>query len=321
MKLASVADGTRDGRLAVVAPDGARVAPVEGLTLQAAIEEWPDREPDLRALNEELAGDPDAGRPLAEVTLLSPLPRAYQWAEASSYHRHMERLRAARGIGLPLDHGKVPAVYQSSSDRFLRPDEAIPLLDPDWGLDCEATVAVAVDDVPMGTPAEAVEDHIRLVLLTNDLTHRNVLTREYGAGVGFYQAKPARAFAPFAVTPDELGPLWRDGLLHARVVVEWNAEVLGDLRSGEDCAFDFHRIVAHMATTRDLAAGSIIGSGTVSNADPERGYGCIAERRAVDLAAGREPGDRFLRFGDRIKVEAFDPDGSSIFGALDQMVA
>jgi fumarylacetoacetate (FAA) hydrolase len=321
MKLASIADGTRDGHLAVVAPDGLRVAPVESLTMQAALEEWSDRESSLHALRDELADDPEAGQPLARVTLLSPLPRAYQWAEASSYHRHMERLRAARGIGLPPDHGKVPAVYQSSSDRFLRPDESIPLLDPDWGLDCEATVAVVVDDVPMGTAADSVEEHIKLIMLTNDLTHRHVLTREYGAGVGFYQAKPARAFAPFAVTPDELGPLWRDGLLHTRVVVEWNDEILGDLRSGEDCAFDFHRIVAHMATTRDLAAGSIIGSGTVSNADPERGYGCIAERRAVDMAAGREPRDRFLEFGDRIKVEAYDPAGSSIFGSLDQIVA
>lgn len=319
MRLASIDDGSRDGTLAVVDGAGERLLALEGATLQEALERWQEFEPRLRELGTRLEAG-EEGRPLVGERLLSPLPRAYQWAEASSYHRHMERLRAARGIGLPPDHGRVPAVYQSGCDRFLAPDEEIVLGDEDWGLDCEATVAVVVGDVPLGATASAAAEQVRLLVLTNDLTYRNLLTREYATGVGFYQAKPARAYAPFAVTPDELGPLWRDGLLHARVEVRVNGELLGSLDSGSDCAFDFFRIVEHMARTRALAAGSIVGSGTVANADPANGFGCIAERRAVDIAAGREPADRFLAAGDRVRIEAFGPDGRSLFGALDQAV-
>jgi fumarylacetoacetate (FAA) hydrolase len=232
----------------------------------------------------------------------------------------MERLRAARGLGLPPDHGAVPATYQSGSDRFLRPDEEIVLGDEAWGLDCEATVAVVVGDVPRGANAAAAAECVRLLVLTNDLTYRHLLSREYQAGVGFYQAKPPRAYAPFALTPDELGPSWSGGLLHATVEVRINGELLGELDSAADCAFDFFQILAHMALTRPLAAGSIVGSGTVANADPARGYGCIAERRAVQMAAGEDPEDRFLAAGDRVRIEAFDPSGRSLFGAVDQLV-
>lgn len=320
MKLATIAEGGRDGVLAVVSGDGTRLAPAGAPNLQAALEDWDAVEPELRAAAGALDAGELEGRPIDSVCLHSPMPRAYQWAEASTYHRHMERLRAVRGIGLPPDHGRTPAVYQSFSDVFLRPDEEIPLADVEWGLDCEATVGVIVSGLPLGASRSEVEASIRLLTLTNDLTHRNLLTREYATGVGFYQAKPARAYAPFAVTPDELGDAWKGGLLSARVEVEINGDWLGSLDSGSDCSFDFHRILLHMATTRELGPGSIIGSGTVANDDPARGHGCIAEKRSIDIAAGREPSDRFLEPGDRVRIEAFDHEDLSIFGAIDQRV-
>jgi fumarylacetoacetate (FAA) hydrolase len=227
----------------------------------------------------------------------------------------MERCRAARRAPLPPNHGSDPAVLQSGSDRFLGPEEAIVLADESWGLDFEATLAAVVDDVSQGVDPAAAREHIRLLVLTNDLTLRHLLTKEFAKGVGFFQAKPARPFAPIAVSPGALGGAWRDGLLHARVDCHLNGERIGSLRSGDDAHFDFGQVIAHAARTRALSAGTIVGTGTISNRDAARGFGCLAERRALELQQGRPPLP-FLAPGDTVRIEAFDDAGRSIFGAM-----
>jgi fumarylacetoacetate (FAA) hydrolase len=233
----------------------------------------------------------------------------------------MERMRASRGASLPPDHGAEPAVFNSGSDRFLAPREPIPLADEADGLDLEATIAVITDDVPLGTTADAAEAHIKLVVLANDLTLRNLLPKEWAKGVGFFQCKPARSFAPFAVPREALGAAWAGGILHATVECRVNGERLGALDSGRDCAFAFPALIAHMARTRSLAAGTIIGSGTVANRDRASGFGAIGEKRAVEIVQGGEAVTPWLRRGDRVEIEAFAANGRSLFGAIDQLVS
>jgi fumarylacetoacetate (FAA) hydrolase len=323
MRLASLKTGGRDGTLVLVSeqdPQSVVVTPAGFATLREAVEEWPSASVTLRELSERFGNDGAVLRRVAADEFHAPLPRAFQWADASTYHAHMERLRAARGMPLPPDHETDPIVYQSGSDRFLAPLEPIELRDEAWGLDLEATVAVVVDDVPQGVGADDARHHIILVLLANDLTHRHLLGAEYAKGVGFYQAKPLRSFAPFAMTPDALGDAWDGGGLRATVECRVNGELLGSLDAAADRAFDFGEIVAHMARTRSLSAGTVIGSGTVANRDPARGFGCLAEKRAVELSEHGEATTRFLRPGDRVHVEAFGADGRSLFGAIDQLV-
>ena len=321
MRLATLRAGGRDGTLVVVDGRRERWAAPEGIaTLQAALDDWEAAAPALEATATALEADPGAGWSVNAEEFHAPLPRAYQWAEGSTYLSHMRRCRAARGVAMPPDAEASPTIYQSGSDVFLAPRAPIGLGDPEWGLDLEATVAVVVDDVPQGTDAEAALAHIRLVVLVNDLTLRNVLPREFATAVGLYQCKPARPVAPIAVTPASLGEAWVGDRLRARVRCTVNGERLGDLDSGADCRFGFGVLIAHMAVTRPLAAGTLVGSGTVSNLDETRGTGCIIERRALQALAGEEPLMPYLQDGDTVEVEALDARGRSLFGAISQTV-
>jgi fumarylacetoacetate (FAA) hydrolase len=323
MRLGSLPGPGRDGTLVLLAADHHRAVRRPGgiQTLQSALDDWKDSEPRLRRIAGTLEDDPGSGEEIELDQLHSPLPRAYQWCDASTYLSHMERIRAARGMEMPPWHGREPILYQSGSDAFLAPREDIDLIDEAFGLDLEATVAVVVDDVPRGTAARHAADHVKLVMLTNDLTFRHLMPGEYAKGVGPYRAKPQRGYAPIAVTPDGLGPAWTGSLLHARVRSWVNGELLGEPDSGRDCGFDFAELIAYMTTTRSLAAGTIIGSGTVSNRDEQVGYGCLAEKRAVETARTGEPITPLLTAGDLVRIEAFDAGGASLFGALEQRVA
>jgi fumarylacetoacetate (FAA) hydrolase len=322
MRLATIRDGSRDGRLAVVRRDGealadaSRVAP----TLQGALDRWEECEPALRGL----AADLDAGRVKSErldpARLAPPLPRAYEWVDGSAYLSHVRLARRARGAEPPPGLETDPLVYQGGSGILLGPTDDIPLPDPVFGLDFEAEVCVVLGDVPIGTVAAGAERHVRLLCLANDLTFRNLVPPELAKGFGFFQSKPATAFSPFAATPDELAGAWRDGRAHLRIRVTWNGEVAGDLESGPEMHFSFHRLVEHVARTRAFTAGTILGSGTVSNADPARGVGCIAERRSREAIDRGTPRTRFLEAGDAIEIEAFDAAGRSVFGRIAQRV-
>lgn len=315
-RLASLRSGGRDGSFVVVSRDGTRYRPGPVPTVQEAIERWDEIQ---QPLAEAAAAVERDGEPADAASLLAPLPRAYHYCEGSTYLVHMERNRAARGAPLPPGHGVDPAVLMGASDRFLAPTEPIQLTDPAWGLDLEATIAVIVGDVPMGVTAEQAGTYVRAIVLVNDLTLRNILPAEFAKGIGFYQAKPYRAVAPFAVTPDELGDVWDGHLLHATVRTWVNGEPLGTLSSGVDATFDFPEVIAHAARTRPLAAGTIVGTGTVSNRDLAAGFGCLAEKRSIELLEGR-PTSRYLHAGDVVRIEAFTEDERSIFGAMEATV-
>jgi len=321
MRLATVRDGSRDGRLVVVRRDGeawldaSRVAP----TLQAALDRWAACAASLRALAASLdAGDED-GEPLEIDALLAPLPRAYEWVDGSAFLSHVRLVRRARGAEPPPSLETDPLVYQGGSGVLLAPTEDLPLPDPAFGLDFEGEVCVVLGDVPRGTKAAAAARHVRLLCLANDVTYRNLVPGELTKGFGFFQSKPATAFSPFAVTPDELGPAWRDGRVHLRLSVRWNGERVGDVDAGE-MHFSFFQLVEHIARTRAFTAGTILGSGTVSNEDPARGWSCIAERRARELVEGGEARTRFMQAGDTVELEMFDGAGRSLFGAIAQRV-
>lgn len=314
MRLGSLRAGGRDGALIVVSADGGRYLPGPVSTLQAALEDWEGQADALSAAADQLQRD-GTGDPLDPDDLHAPLPRAYQYCEGSTYLSHMERCRAVRNAPLPPGHGVEPAVLQSCSDRFLAPTEPVPLADEAWGLDLEVTVAVITGDVPSGVSAAEAPAWIRLVVLLNDFTLRNVLPGEFAKGLGFFQSKPLRPFAPFAVTPESLGPAWDGRLLHATVRCWINDELLGSLDSGADASFDFGQVIAHAAHTRPLAAGTIVGTGTISNLDESHGVGALAEKRALQHRDGL-PLSPLLRVGDTVAIEAFDASGNSIFGAM-----
>jgi fumarylacetoacetate (FAA) hydrolase len=332
MKLASLNLG-RDGRLVVVSNDLTRCSSPECIaTLQAALDDWTFAERRLRELHRQLEEGEVLGELFRERDCASPLPRAYQWADGSAYITHVELVRKARGAEVPKSFYTDPLMYQGGSDSFLAPREVIPLTDEACGCDCEGEVAVITDDVPMGaTPAEAL-GHIKLVLLCNDVSLRNLIPGELAKGFGFFQSKPSSAFSPVAVTPDALGGAWRDGRLHRPPRVDLNGQPFGRAEAGEDATFSLADLVAHAAKTRPLVAGTIIGSGTVSNRDADggpqrpvaeggRGYSCIAEIRMIETIADGEPKTPFLRQGDRVRIEMLDENGVSIFGAIDQVVA
>jgi fumarylacetoacetate (FAA) hydrolase len=331
VKLASLRSG-RDGRLVVVSNDLQRCSAPEGIaTLQAALDGWPQAEPRLRNLHRRLEAGEVLGEPFAETDCASPLPRAYQWADGSAYINHVELVRKVRGAEVPKSFYSDPLMYQGGSDAFLGPREPIPLADEAWGCDCEGEIAVITDDVPQGvSPAEALA-HIKLVMLCNDVSLRNLIPAELAKGFGFFQSKPSSAFSPVAVVPDALGDAWRGGRLHLPLRVDINAQPFGRAEAGEDATFSLADLVAHAAKTRRLAAGTIVGSGTVSNrgadggpgrpvAQGGRGYSCIAEIRTIETIAAGAPKTPFLRHGDRVRIEMLDEDGLSIFGAIDQVV-
>jgi fumarylacetoacetate (FAA) hydrolase len=251
---------------------------------------------------------------------MSPLPRAYQWADGSAYVNHVELVRRARGATLPESFWTEPLMYQGGSDGFLGPRDDIRMEAEDWGIDFEAEVAVVTGDVPMGTPADAAGAHIRLLMLANDVSLRNLVPGEIAKGFGFFQAKPAGAFSPVAVTPDELGDAWDGTMVHLPLLSHLNGAEFGRVDCHVDMVFDFPALIAHAARTRALGAGTIVGSGTVSNRDRGKGSSCIAERRSLEILDHGEARTPFMRFGDRVRIEMFDAAGRSIFGAIDQMV-
>lgn len=321
MKLASLAGG-RDGRLAVVSSDLQRAALASDVapTLQAALDDWARTKPALEALARELEAGRAASSPFDPTKALAPLPRAYHWVDGSAYVSHVELVRKARGATMPDSFWTDPLVYQGGSDDFLPPAADAPFRSEDWGIDFEGEVAVVTDDVPMGTDAVKARVHIMLVMLVNDWSLRNLIPAELAKGFGFYQSKPATAFSPVAVTPDVLGGAWKDARVHLPLVVHLNGKPFGHPDAGIDMTFDFGQLIAHATKTRRLGAGSIVGSGTVSNRDRARGSTCLAERRMLETLDQGKPMTPFLSFGDRVRIEMFDPAGRSLFGAIDQRV-
>lgn len=332
MKLATLKAGGRDGTLAVVSRDLTVCRPVPAIarTLQAALDDWDAVEPQLRqvyeALNSGAFADP---QPFDPAACHSPLPRAYQWADGSAYVNHVELVRKARGAAMPASFYDDPLMYQGGSDSFIGPRDAI-VADPAWGIDFEAEVAVVTGDVALGTgPAEALKA-VRLLMLVNDVSLRGLIPAELEKGFGFFQSKPASAFSPVAVTPDELGAAWRDGKLHLPLMVTLNGDSFGRPNAGVDMTFDFGRLIAHVAKTRELEAGSIVGSGTVSNKQGGLwgssvnnggvGYCCLAEVRMYETIETGKPMTPFMQNGDTVRIEMFDGAGKSIFGAIENEV-
>lgn len=333
MKLASLKNG-RDGHLVVVSRDLSWFADADVIapSLQAALDDWERCGPMLRGLAEGLEHGAVPRERFHEQEAASPLPRAYQWADGSAYVNHVALVRQARAADMPASFWTDPLMYQGGSDGFLGPRDPIPLVDPAWGLDFEGEVAVVTGDVPLAASREQGLAAIRLVMLCNDVSLRNLIPGEIGKGFGFFQSKPASAFSPVAVTPDELGEAWRDGRVHGAMEVELNGVPFGRADAGVDMTFDFGTLVAHAARTRSLAAGSIIGSGTVSNRGPDGGpgrpiadggvgYSCIAELRTVETLASGAPATPFMKAGDVVRIEMRDPRRGSIFGAIEQTVA
>ena len=334
MKLASLKQG-RDGRLLVVSRDLARAVPASGVaaTLQAALDDWDDTAPRLEELAAELgAGTADGSFAFDATRCAAPLPRAYQWADGSAYVNHVALVRQARGAELPESFWHDPLMYQGGSDGFLGPCDPIPLADEAWGLDFEAEIAVVIGDVPQGADEAQAAAAIRLIMLVNDVSLRNLVPDELAKGFGFFQSKPASAFSPVAVTPDELGSAWDGRKVSLPLLSQLNGALFGRPEAGEDMTFDFPRLIVHAAKTRALAAGTIVGSGTVSNRDPDGGpgrpvadgglgYSCIAEQRVVETLTHGEARTSFLKVGDRVTIEMLDGAGQSIFGAINQDVA
>jgi len=334
MKLATLKSGGRDGTLVVVSRDlvTCQAVPKIARTLQQALDDWDHAAPKLRQVYEQLnAGTAAGAESFIEEACASPLPRAYQWADGSAYINHVELVRKARGAQVPPSFYMDPLMYQGGSDSFVGPCDPIAVLSEEWGVDLEAEVAVVTGDVPMGATVEQAARSIRLVMLVNDVSLRNLIPKELEKGFGFFQSKPASAFSPVAVTPDELGDAWRDSKLHLPLLVTLNDQPFGRPNAGDDMTFSFAQLVAHAAKTRELEAGSIIGSGTVSNkqgglhgssiANGGVGYCCLAELRMYETIEQGAPATPFLRFGDTVRIEMLDADGASVFGAIDQEVA
>lgn len=334
LKLATLKTGGRDGTLVVVSQDLTRAAKVPEIapTLQHALERWHEVSGPLRSVYRLLNGSAVAGaKAFRTETCASPLPRAYQWLDGSAYVNHVELVRRARGIDMPAHFWADPLMYQGGSDRFLGPCDPIPAGKDAWGVDFEGEVAVITDDVPKGVSAEAAARHIRLLMLVNDITLRDLVQEELAKGFGFLHSKPPTAFSPVAVEPDTLGAAWDGGRLHLPLVTSLNGVRVGTPNAGEDMTFDFPRLIAHAAKTRPLTAGTIIGSGTVSNKQNTDhgytideggvGYSCLAEQRMVETLRHGTPRTPFLRQGDTVRIEMFDTRGNSVFGAIEQEVS
>ncbi len=333
MKLATLRNGARDGMLAVVSRDLTRYVPAQPVaaTLQAALDNWERVAPKLHTLARDLEIGAAPSFRFREHEALSPLPRAYQWADGSAYVNHVELVRRARGVEMPASFWTDPLMYQGGSDAFLAPREPIVMASEDLGIDLEAEVAVVVDDVRAACSREDAAAAIQLVMLVNDVSLRNLIPAELAKGFGFFQSKPPSAFSPVAATPDELGPAWDGGKVKLPLIVSLNGKPFGRPDAGADMVFDFPALIAHAARTRPLCAGAIIGSGTVSNKGPDggpgapideggAGYACIAELRTVETILDGRPKTPFLKFGDVVRIEMKDADGRSLFGAIEQTV-
>ncbi len=332
MKLATLKDSTRDGRLVVVSRDLTRCSEVGHIarTLQAALDDWAHAGPRLARVAEGIETGSQPTMRFHEHEAASPLPRAYQWADGSAYVNHVELVRKARNAEMPASFWSDPLMYQGGSDSFLGPRDPIVVADEAYGIDMEGEIAVIVDDVAMGASVEEARAAIRLVMLVNDVSLRGLIPAELAKGFGFFQSKPSSAFSPVAVSPDELGEAWKDGKLHLPLLVSLNGKPFGRADAGVDMTFDFGQLVAHAARTRPLVAGSIIGSGTVSNkldggpgkpvSEGGRGYSCIAELRMIETIATGTARTPFMKFGDTVRIEMKDQTGHSIFGAIEQTV-
>ncbi|MET0581838.1 MAG: fumarylacetoacetate hydrolase family protein [Pseudoxanthomonas sp.] len=323
MKLGSLKEGGRDGTLIVVSRDLARGVRAAGIapTLQVALEDWSNLAPRLNALSESLnEGDAEGAFDLDFNALAAPLPRAYEFVDGSAYLPHVERVRRARGAEVPESFYTDPLMYQATSASFYGPRDAVRVVSEEYGIDLEAEVVVITDDVPMAvTPAQAAA-HIQLIGLVNDVSLRNLIPAELNKGFGFLQSKPRSALSPVFVTPDELGASWRDNKVHLPLLTHINGEWFGAPEAGVDMQFDFSQLVAHAAKTRPLSAGTIVGSGTIANEDTSKGASCFAEKRTVETLRDGKPSTPFMKFGDVVRIEMKNSDGSHIFGAIEQRI-
>ncbi|MBR0564921.1 fumarylacetoacetate hydrolase family protein [Azoarcus sp. L1K30] len=332
MKLATLKQGGRDGTLVVVSRDltRCRAVPAIARTLQAALDEWEACEPQLRQVYEALNSGALESQPFDPAACHSPLPRAYQWADGSAYINHVELVRKARNSEVPASFYTDPLMYQGGSDTFIGPRDKV-VADERWGIDFEAEVTVVTGDVPMGATPDVAARAVRLVMLVNDVSLRNLIPAELAKGFGFFQSKPSSAFSPVAVTPDELGEAWRDAKVHLPLIVDLNGKRFGHPNAGEDMTFNFGQLIAHAAKTRALGAGAIIGSGTVSNKQGNLwgssvdnggvGYCCLAEVRTYETIEQGKPVTPFMHAGDKVRIEMVDAEGRSIFGAIENVVA
>lgn len=332
MKFATYKNDTRDGQLMLVSRDLTRACEVSDVasTLQQALDDWKNLAPKLEARYQELNDNLTDSVPFQEARCESPLPRAYQWADGSAYVNHVELVRKARGAEMPESFWTDPLMYQGGSDDFIGPNDDIILPSDEWGIDFEGEVAVVTDDVPMACSADEAASRIRLLMLVNDVSLRGLIPGELAKGFGFFQSKPASSFSPVAVTPDELGDAWKDNKVHLPLRSTYNGALFGKPEAGEDMTFDFGQLVAHAAKSRNLGAGAIVGSGTVSNkqgtdhgsaiSEGGVGYSCIAEVRMIETIRDGKPSTPFMQFGDRIRIEMQDANGNSIFGAIEQQV-
>ena len=323
MKLATYKDGSRDGQLVVVARDLGTAHYATGIAsqMQPVLDDWNFLSPQLQDLYETLNnGKARHAFPFDPKQCMAPLPRAYQWADGSAYLNHVELVRAARNSEVPASFYTDPLMYQGGSDDFIGPCDDIVCASADFGIDFEAEVAVITGDVPMGSAPDAALEGIRLLMLANDVSLRNLIPNELAKGFGFFQSKPATAFSPVAVTPDELGAAWQGGRVHLNLESVWNGKRVGLCDAGPEMTFHFGQLIAHICKTRNVRAGSIVGSGTVSNKDWSRGYSCIAEKRAIETIESGAPKTGFMQYGDTIRIEMKGADGASVFGAIEQRV-
>jgi fumarylacetoacetate (FAA) hydrolase len=333
MKLATLKNNTRDGRLVVVSNDLTRYCEASNVapTLQAALDDWQNSAPKLEALYRDVEHEAVPCERFHEREAHSPLPRAYQWADGSAYINHVELVRKARGAEVPESFYSDPLMYQGGSDAFLGPRDPIPLGDVSWGCDMEGEIAIITDDVPLGVSEEEAAGHIKLIMLVDDVSLRNLIPGELAKGFGFLQSKPPCAFSPICVTPDELGEAWKNSVINLPLHVDYNGQPFGRPNAGVDATFNLAKLVSHAAKTRPLSAGTIIGSGTVSNQDEHGGagkpisqgglgYTCIAEIRMIETINDGAPKTPFMSAGDTVKIEMLDKNGRSIFGAIKQEV-
>jgi len=323
MKLATRKNGTRDGELLVVSRDNQKAVTAGDVasTMQGLLDDWDAKSPLLLQMYDALnAGELAGAFDVDASALHSPFPRAYGWVDGSAYINHIVLVRKARGAEPPATLKTDPLVYQGGSDTFIGPRDDIPLANTEWGCDFESEIAIVMDDTPQGVAAEDVGQYVKLVMLCNDVSLRNLIPGELAKGFGFFTSKPSSAFSPFAITPDELGDAWRDGRLHLPLITHLNGEKYGDPDAGPEMHFSFFDIVAHVCKTRSLSAGTIVGSGTISNEDRSRGSSCLAEKRMIEKIDTGEFKTPFMGYGDNVAIEMFNADGESLFGRIEQTV-
>jgi fumarylacetoacetate (FAA) hydrolase len=322
MKLGTLKDGTRDGRLVVVKRDNSVFTPADGIakSMQDALDNWDEVEPKLQGLFSKLQSGEVSGEPVELDKFHSPLPRAYEWIDGSAYINHIVLVRKARDAEPPETLETDPLVYQGGSSHFLAPTQDIPLPDPEWGLDFEAEIAVVMGDTPRGVKKENAGEHVKLLMLVNDNTFRNLIPGELAKSFGFFQSKPATTFSPFAVTPDEMGDSWKDGRVDRPLETDYNGEFFGNPDAGPEMHFSFFDLIQHITKTRSFCAGTILGSGTVSNKDQSKGSSCLSEKRMIEKIETGEFKTPYMQSGDTVKIEMTDDEGNNIFGTITQKV-